>query len=148
MPRSIQEALHKAKEETRTVVEKGRGVYDSVMALFEKPRNRDTDYIDKIGRGQRNPQEEKALTVGSNSIQSGALKESQGYSFKKGSRSENINLHGPWGTGQNTELAAIAFFRIEDDFHRFFFQGEGIGRTKSGTGATMHTFIYILAHIF
>jgi hypothetical protein len=48
MPRSIHEALHKAKEETRTVVEKGRGVYDGVISLFEKPRKPVTDYIDKI----------------------------------------------------------------------------------------------------
>jgi ABC-type bacteriocin/lantibiotic exporter with double-glycine peptidase domain len=48
MPRSIHEALHKAKEETRMVVEKGRGAYDSVMAIFEKRRKPVTDYIDKI----------------------------------------------------------------------------------------------------
>lgn len=49
MPRSMQEALHKAKVETRTVVEKGRGVYDSVKALFEKPINHVTDRDDKTG---------------------------------------------------------------------------------------------------
>jgi len=59
MPRSIQEALHKAKEETRTVVEKGRGVYDSVMSLFEKPRNRMTDYLDKIGEDKEAPKKKK-----------------------------------------------------------------------------------------
>jgi len=48
MPRNIHEALHKAKEETRMMVEKGRGTYDSVMAIFEKRRKPVTDYIDKI----------------------------------------------------------------------------------------------------
>jgi hypothetical protein len=48
MPRSIQEVLHKAKEETRTMVEKGRGVYDGVMSIFEKRRKPVTDYIDKV----------------------------------------------------------------------------------------------------
>ena len=48
MPGSIHEALHKAKEETRMVVEKGRGVYESVMGIFEKRRKPVTDYIDKI----------------------------------------------------------------------------------------------------
>ena len=48
MPRGIQEALHKVKEETRMVVEKGRGVYDGVMSIFEKRRKPVTDYIDKI----------------------------------------------------------------------------------------------------
>ncbi|MGC9975770.1 MAG: hypothetical protein ABSC57_03485 [Syntrophales bacterium] len=49
MPRNIQEAIYKAKEETQIVVERARGVYDGVIALFEKPRNRATDYSDKIG---------------------------------------------------------------------------------------------------
>ena len=48
MPRSIHEALNKAKEQTRTVVEKGRGVYESVMSIFDKRREPVTDYIDKI----------------------------------------------------------------------------------------------------
>jgi ABC-type bacteriocin/lantibiotic exporter with double-glycine peptidase domain len=48
MPKSMHEALHKAKEETRTVVEKGRGVYNGVMSVFEKRRKPVTDYIDKI----------------------------------------------------------------------------------------------------
>ena len=48
MPRSIHEALHKAKKETRAVVEKGRGVYDDVMSIFDKRRKPVTDYIDKI----------------------------------------------------------------------------------------------------
>jgi hypothetical protein len=48
MPKSIHGALQKAKEETRMVVEKGRGVYDSVMAIFEERRKPVTDYIDKI----------------------------------------------------------------------------------------------------
>lgn len=48
MPGSIREALHKAKEETRLVVEKGRGAYDSVMDIFDKRRKPVTDYIDKI----------------------------------------------------------------------------------------------------
>ncbi len=48
MPKSIHEALQKAKEETRMVVEKGRGVYDDVMSIFEKRRKPVTDYIDKI----------------------------------------------------------------------------------------------------
>ena len=43
-----QEALHKAKEETRMLVEKGRGVYNDVMSVFEKRRKPVTDYIDKI----------------------------------------------------------------------------------------------------
>ena len=48
MPRSIHEALLKAKEQTRTVVEKGRGVYNGVMSIFEERRKPVTDYIDKI----------------------------------------------------------------------------------------------------
>jgi ABC-type bacteriocin/lantibiotic exporter with double-glycine peptidase domain len=48
MPKSIQEALQKAKVETRMLVEKGRGVYDDVMSIFEKRRKPVTDYIDKI----------------------------------------------------------------------------------------------------
>jgi hypothetical protein len=48
MPKSIHEALQKAKEQTRMVVEKGRGVYDDVMSIFEKRRKPVTDYIDKI----------------------------------------------------------------------------------------------------
>lgn len=48
MPRSIHEALQKAKEETRAVVEKGRGAYDDVMSIFEKRRKPVTDYIDKV----------------------------------------------------------------------------------------------------
>ncbi|HEX7534539.1 MAG TPA: hypothetical protein VF343_04715 [Syntrophales bacterium] len=48
MPKSIHEALHKAKEQTRTVVEKGRGMYESVMSIFDKRREPVTDYIDKI----------------------------------------------------------------------------------------------------
>ncbi|MGA2330152.1 MAG: hypothetical protein ABSG75_00170 [Syntrophales bacterium] len=48
MPKSIHEALQKAKEETHMAVEKGRDVYDSVMAIFEKRRKPVTDYIDKI----------------------------------------------------------------------------------------------------
>jgi Flp pilus assembly protein TadB len=48
MPKSMHEALNKAKEETRTVVEKGRGVYESVMSIFDKRREPVTDYIDKI----------------------------------------------------------------------------------------------------
>jgi hypothetical protein len=48
MPRSIHEALQKAKEETRMVVEKGRGLYDGAMSIFDKRRKPVTDYIDKI----------------------------------------------------------------------------------------------------
>jgi hypothetical protein len=48
MPRSMHEALNKAKEQTLTVVEKGRGVYESVMSIFDKRREPVTDYIDKI----------------------------------------------------------------------------------------------------
>ena len=48
MPKSIQEALQKAKEETHMAVEKGRGAYDSVMSIFEKRRKPVTDYMDKI----------------------------------------------------------------------------------------------------
>ncbi|MGZ6250383.1 MAG: hypothetical protein ACXWMC_12265 [Syntrophales bacterium] len=48
MPKSIHEALHKAKEETRTVVEKGRGVYETVMSIFDKRREPVTNYMDKI----------------------------------------------------------------------------------------------------
>jgi formiminotetrahydrofolate cyclodeaminase len=48
MPRSIHEALQKAKEETLMAVEKSRGVYEDVMSIFEKRRKPVTDYIDKI----------------------------------------------------------------------------------------------------
>jgi len=48
MPRSIQGVLLKAKEQTRMVVEKGRGVYDDVMSIFDKRRKPVTDYIDKV----------------------------------------------------------------------------------------------------
>ncbi|MGZ3606327.1 MAG: hypothetical protein ACXU9J_00220, partial [Syntrophales bacterium] len=48
MPKSMHEALHKAKEETRTVVEKGRGVYETVMSIFDKRREPVTNYMDKI----------------------------------------------------------------------------------------------------
>ena len=48
MPKSIHEALQKAKEETLMVVEKGRGVYDRVMSILDKRRKPVTDYIDKI----------------------------------------------------------------------------------------------------
>jgi hypothetical protein len=48
MPRNIKEVLQKAKEETRMVVEKGRGVYNDVMSIFDKRRKPVTDYIDKI----------------------------------------------------------------------------------------------------
>ena len=48
MPRNIQGVLQKAKEQTRMVVEKGRGVYDDVMSIFDKRRKPVTDYIDKI----------------------------------------------------------------------------------------------------
>jgi hypothetical protein len=48
LPSSVNEALHKAKEETRAVVEKGRGVYESVMSIFEGRREPVTEYIDKI----------------------------------------------------------------------------------------------------
>lgn len=48
MPRSIQQVLQKAKEETRMAVEKGRGVYNDVMSIFDKRRKPVTDYMDKI----------------------------------------------------------------------------------------------------
>lgn len=48
MPKSIHEALQKAKEETLMAVEKGRGVYDRVMSILDKRRKPVTDYIDKI----------------------------------------------------------------------------------------------------
>ncbi|MGZ3578739.1 MAG: hypothetical protein ACXU98_06945 [Syntrophales bacterium] len=48
MPKSMHEALHEAKEETRTVVEKGRGVYETVMSIFDKRREPVTNYMDKI----------------------------------------------------------------------------------------------------
>ncbi|MCG6536335.1 MAG: hypothetical protein L7F78_16940 [Syntrophales bacterium LBB04] len=48
MPGNIQDVLQKAKEQTRMVVEKGRGVYDDVMSIFDKRRKPVTDYIDKI----------------------------------------------------------------------------------------------------
>jgi hypothetical protein len=48
LPSSLNEALDKAKKETRAVVEKGRGVYDSVTSIFEGRREPVTEYIDKI----------------------------------------------------------------------------------------------------
>lgn len=59
MPKSIYEALHKAKEETRMLVEKGRGVYDDVMSIFEKRRKPVTDYIDKITEQDKEAQKKK-----------------------------------------------------------------------------------------
>ncbi len=48
LPSSVNEALHKAGEETRAMVEKGRGVYEGVMSIFEGRRKPVTDYIDKV----------------------------------------------------------------------------------------------------
>ena len=59
MPRSIQGALQKAKEQTRMVVEKGRGVYDDVMSIFDKRRKPVTDYIDKIAEQDKEASKKK-----------------------------------------------------------------------------------------
>ena len=77
MPRSIQEALHKAKEETRTVVEKGRGTYDGVMSIFEKRRKPVTDYIDKITEQDKEAAKKKKPAPSDQSNQTGIKGESE-----------------------------------------------------------------------
>ena len=47
MPKSLNETMQKAKESTRSVVEKGRGVYDSVKGVFKKAEKLVTRDIDK-----------------------------------------------------------------------------------------------------
>jgi hypothetical protein len=77
MPRSIQEALHKAKEETRTVVEKGRGTYDGVMSIFEGRRKLVTDYMDKITEQEKEAAKKKKPAPSDQSNQTGIKGESE-----------------------------------------------------------------------
>ena len=47
MPKNISETMQRAKESTRSVVEKGRGVYDSVKDVYKKAEKLVTKDIDK-----------------------------------------------------------------------------------------------------
>jgi hypothetical protein len=48
MPKNIGETMLKAKEETGSVVEKGRGVYDSVKEIYKKGEKLMTKDVDKM----------------------------------------------------------------------------------------------------
>lgn len=47
MPKSLSETMQKARESTRSVVEKGRGIYDSVKGVYKKAEKLVTRDIDR-----------------------------------------------------------------------------------------------------
>jgi len=59
MPKNMSETLQKTKEATRSVVEKGRGVYDSVKGVYKKAEKLVTRDIDKQLEPDNQPTREK-----------------------------------------------------------------------------------------
>ena len=59
MPKSLSETMQRAKDSTRSVVEKGRGVYDSVKGVYKKAEKLVTRDIDKQLEPDNKPAREK-----------------------------------------------------------------------------------------
>jgi hypothetical protein len=59
MPKNIGETMQKAKEETGSVVEKGRGVYDSLKGIYKKGEKLVTKDFDKSPEPDKKPPKEK-----------------------------------------------------------------------------------------
>jgi uncharacterized protein HemY len=59
MPKSLNETMQRAKESTRSVVEKGRGVYDSVKGVYKKAEKLVTRDFDKYLEPDDKPVREK-----------------------------------------------------------------------------------------
>ena len=59
MPKSIGETMKKAKEETGGVVERGRGVYDSVKGVYKKGEKLMTRDVDKMTGEDKKASKEK-----------------------------------------------------------------------------------------
>ena len=59
MPKSLTETIQKAKESTHSVVEKGRGVYDSIKGVYKKAEKLVTRDIDKQLEPDNKPIREK-----------------------------------------------------------------------------------------
>jgi hypothetical protein len=55
MPKSLSETMQRAKESTRSVVEKGRGVYDSVKGVYKKAEKLVTRDMDKYLEPEKEP---------------------------------------------------------------------------------------------
>jgi len=59
MPKSIGESMKKAKEETGSIVERGRGVYDSVKGIYKKGEKLMTRDVDKMTMEDKKASKEK-----------------------------------------------------------------------------------------
>ncbi|HVO67975.1 MAG TPA: hypothetical protein VMT12_15970 [Syntrophales bacterium] len=59
MPKSISETFQKAKESTRSVVEKGREVYDSIKGVYKKAEKLVTRDLDKQLEPDKKPPGQK-----------------------------------------------------------------------------------------
>ena len=82
MPKSISDALQKAKTETRNIVEKGRGVYETGKSVFDQ-RKPVTDFIDKITEQDKEAWKKKKPSP-DESLPIGVVRDSYGSKPKEG----------------------------------------------------------------